>query len=99
MSGAWRHLEERVDLRGDVDRLHRLARLLADALDGNLPRRNAGVPLRDDALIPDRARVLADDAQVHLELVLELQRPVKLERRFDARPADARSIGDAEAGL
>src|SRR5688572_18254133 len=106
-SASWRFdtlhalgdLKPPIDVRRDVDRLHGLAGFRADALDRDFPSCDSYVALGDNAFISNGARILADNAQVHFELVLEFQRPVKLERRLDPWPADAGSIGDAQPGL
>src|SRR5215208_2696195 len=99
ISGVSRHLKQRVYLWRNIDRFHRLAWFRAHALDGNLPCRDFHVTLGHDAFVPDRARVLADDPQMDLEVVAESQGTVKLERGFDPRPSDMRAIGDAQPGL
>src|SRR5687767_1871020 len=99
MADASRELKQCVNLWRNIDRLHRLPRRLADALDGNLPRRDFRVSLRDDAFVPDRARVLADNPQVDFELVFKPQGPVELERRLDPRPTDACAASNTEPGL
>src|SRR5438046_6102456 len=88
------------DLCRNVDRLHRLVGPPAHTGD----RERSG----GDALLvlPHLAGVAYGppgqfrDANAHLELLLEGERPVKLARRGDAGPADLAVGGmDAQAGL
>src|SRR5688500_20394200 len=99
MADASRELKQCVNLWRNIDRLHRLPRRLADALDGNLPRRDFRVSLRGDAFVPERARVLPNNPQVDFELVFRRQGPVEHERRLEPRPTGAGAASNEEPAL
>src|SRR5258706_10861180 len=61
MSAAGRHLEQRVNLRRDIDAAHGLPRSRADTFDHERARGDARVAPADHTLIPDRPRILPDD--------------------------------------
>src|SRR5262249_43338291 len=90
--------EPRGYLCRDLDSAHH--RLLGDAGDGHATAGEFLAVPGQRALVANRLLRHLRDAQVDVELVLEAQRAVELERAGDARPADV-AVGrmNAEAGL
>src|SRR6266850_158399 len=84
----------------DVDRPQRFARPLADARDCQIAGRNLRRPAGNQAGVLDCLPGDCRDRDTDLELLLEVQRAMVIERRGDARPPDFGAWRrDAEAGL
>src|SRR5438105_7439832 len=88
------------DLVRDVDRPQRFACPLADARDCQSAGRNLRRPARNQAGVLNCLPGDCRDRDADLELLLEVQRAMIIERRGDARPPDFRAWWrDTEAGL